>query len=330
MSQDNVPYLYNEGIKSLAQDSVGTESIHMGIRPFGFHAGNLVSLYVYPFLFCEEMEKLGKPVQFRFFVSINDYEQDALGGPDVKKYPFNIFPQKTTLQFLEDGEGCHAYMIDHWFPIIRRSLQRLTERFPEVQIYFIKNSELKNDLKFKETLTRTIYNPIEQADIFKRFTDKEVLDAPLAYAGVVCPVCKKTKGKTVVSRVNDEHIRWECETCGISLHAPYMHFDYWFYHKPLFTARLSIFNIDITFSGDDHFSEGDFRIRQEFIKSFNPSIKSPKMFFGPLVMAPDGTRMSKTQGNALFGNTEKLLEKCRTLNEDKIFLTSDLISEDIQ
>ena len=56
----------------------------MGIRPFGFHAGNLLSLYVYPYLFCEEVQENGKPVNFTFFCSINDYEQDELDGPDTR------------------------------------------------------------------------------------------------------------------------------------------------------------------------------------------------------------------------------------------------------
>jgi hypothetical protein len=47
-------------------------------------------LYIYPYLFCEEVEKINKPVNFIFFFSVNDYEQDELDGPDYKKYHFNI------------------------------------------------------------------------------------------------------------------------------------------------------------------------------------------------------------------------------------------------
>ena len=325
MAKEFDPYLFNEGLKKLASEVVGTERIHMGIRPCGLHAGNVTALYVYPYLFCEEVKKLGKPVQFTFFLSTNDYEQDELDGPDYRTYPFNIHPKKTTLGYTPDPEGCHEYIIDHWFPIIKKSISKLKDAFPEVQVYFVKNSELKADLKFKEILTSTLRNPLEQADIYRRFTTKKILDTPIQYASVVCPVCKKTKGATKADTVNGEYIKWDCGTCGISLNAPYDHYDYWFYHKPLFTARLCIFNIDIAFSGGDHFSEGDFEIRKEFIKRFNPGLKIPKMLFAPLILAEDGAKMSKSRHNTKFGDPKKLIDICRNNNAQEIKITPDLI-----
>lgn len=321
-------FLYNEGIKKLALEVVGTENIHMGIRPFGFHAGNLISLYVYPYLFCEEVEKNGNPVNFTFFVSINDYEQDELDGPDYTRYQFNIFPKNTTLGYLKSTCVCHEFIIDHWYPIIKSSILKLQDRFPNVQILFIKNSEIRNDLKFKEILTSTLKNPFEQLEIYRRLTNRETLDTPVQYAGVVCPFCKKTKGFTSLDRVNSEYIKWECGTCKTVLNQPYSSFDYWFYHKPLFTARMSIFNIDITFSGNDHFDEGDYLIRKEFIKRFNPGLKIPKMFFAPLVLTEDGKRMSKTQKNAKLGFPKKILAICRNLKGSGIKMTQDLLIDD--
>ena len=324
------PYLYNKGLKDLASEVSGTERIHMGIRPFGFHAGNLISLYVYPFLFCEEVEKIGKPVNFVFFVSINDYEQDELDGPDYKKYPYNIYPKNTTLGYLKGTCDCHEFSIDHWYPIIKSSISKLKDRFPDIQIYFIKNSEIKNDLKFKEILTSTIRNPFEQLDIYKRFTNKEILSDPVQYAGAVCPFCKTTKGTTQLDKVNGEYVYWKCGVCGVSLSQPYTNYDYWFYHKPLFTARMSVFDIQITFSGDDHFSEGDFLIRKEFMNRFNPNLKIPKMFFAPLVLTEDGQRMSKTKHNTKFGLPNELIKYCRDFSGNEITLNNDLFIEDIK
>ena len=318
------PYLHNTGIRKLAQEVMGNERIHMGIRPFGLHAGNLVSLYIYPYLFCEEVLKLGKPAAFTLFYSINDYEQDELDGPDFRKYPFNIHPKSTTLGYAADPQGCHEFLIDHWLPIIQGCFSKLKFAFPDLQIYFVKNSQLKGDIKFKEILTSTLRNPSEQADIYRRFTDKTILPDPIQYAGAVCPVCKKTKGETLAHRVNGDYIRWNCHVCGITFNAPYMAYDYWFYHKPLFTARLSIFNIDITFSGDDHYSEGDFLIRKEFIRRFNPELKIPRMFFAPTVMAMDKCKMSKSRRNTLFGDPAKLLDHCRGSKAGQIQITEDL------
>jgi lysyl-tRNA synthetase class I len=319
------PYLFNSGIKKLAKEVKGSEKIHIGIRPFGFHAGNLLSLYVYPYLFCEEVKRLGKPVNFIFFCSINDYEQDELDGPDYQKYPFNIYPKNTTLGYSRDSAGCHEFIIDHWLPIIKKSILKLKEAFPDIQVYFVKNSELKGDLKFKEILTSTLKNPGEHADIYRRFTDKEILPSPIQYAGVVCPVCKKTKGITQAHRINSEFIRWDCGVCGISLNAPYSHYDYWFYHKPLFTARLCIFNIDITFSGGDHYNEGDFEIRKEFIKRFNPGLVIPKMFFAPTLLTGSGDRMSKSRKNTQFGNPKELINYCRDIDCAEIRIQNNLI-----
>lgn len=327
MSNNFEPYLSNSGLKRLAKEVTGSERIHMGIRPCGFHAGNLTALYVYPYLFCEEVKRLGKPVNFTFFLSINDYEQDELDGPDYRRYPFNVFPKKTILYYSPDPDGCHEFVIDHWLPIIKKSILHLKNNFPDIQVYFVRNSELKADLKFKEILTSTLRNPLEQADIYRRFTDKEILDSPIQYAGAVCPICKKTKGVTRAHRVNGEYIRWDCGTCGISLNAPYNHYDYWFYHKPLFIARLSIFNIDITFSGGDHFSEGDFLTRREFIKRFNPGLETPKMFFAPLLLAEDGEKMSKSRRNVKFGDPKKLIEFCRDTNMDEIKISPELTVE---
>lgn len=321
-------FLYDDGIKELAQVVTGKENIHMGIRPFGFHAGNMTSLYIYPYLFCEEVERLGKEVSFTFFISINDYEQDVLDGPDYQKYPFNVYPKNTTLGYLKSECDCHEYSIDHWLPIIKGSILKLKDRFPCLQLFFIKNSELKNDLKFKEILTSTIKNPSEQADIYKRLTDKQILDTPIQYAGVVCPLCKLARGETKIDKVNGDYIFWKCNNCRISLNQPYAHFDYWFYHKPLFTARMSIFNIDITFSGNDHFDEGDYAVRKEFMKRFSPEVNVPKMFFAPLVLTEDGKRMSKTQKNAKMGVPKSIIEACRKSSGSSLTLSTDMIIAD--
>lgn len=132
---------------------------------------------------------------------------------------------------------------------------------------------------------------------------------------------------TKVHRVNGDYIRWECGTCGISLNAPYNNYDYWFYHKPLFTARLSIFNIDITFSGGDHFSEGDFLTRQEFVRRFNPELKTPKMFFSPLILAESGEKMSKSRKNTKFGDPKKLIDFCRNNHDGEFKIPPNVIVE---
>jgi hypothetical protein len=99
------PYFLYDGIIELAQTLAGTENIYLGIRPYAFHAGNMVTMVVYPLLLCREIEKLGKEAQFNFFIFINDWEQDRLAGPDTKTYPFNIFPLNTTFQYATNPDN---------------------------------------------------------------------------------------------------------------------------------------------------------------------------------------------------------------------------------
>ena len=54
---DNKPYFFYSGIKELATTLSGKENIYLGIRPYGFHAGNKIPFVIYPMLLCEEMEK---------------------------------------------------------------------------------------------------------------------------------------------------------------------------------------------------------------------------------------------------------------------------------
>jgi len=78
------PYFLHQGLLELAPTLEGGENIYLGVRPYAFHAGNIVAMVIYPLLLCEEVEKLGKKAQFSFFVFINDWEQDRLAGLDTK------------------------------------------------------------------------------------------------------------------------------------------------------------------------------------------------------------------------------------------------------
>ncbi len=53
----NSPYVYKKGLVELVSTLNGNERIHVGIRPYGFHAGNVVALVSYPKLLCEEYKR---------------------------------------------------------------------------------------------------------------------------------------------------------------------------------------------------------------------------------------------------------------------------------
>lgn len=321
------PYLYLSGLKRLAGEISGIEVVHVGIRPYGFHAGNAMALVVYPYLLCKLLEESGKKPRLTFVVSINDWEQDALDGPDYRKYPFNIYPKNTSLQFTPDENGCCSSVTDHWQPIIEENLNKLKRRFPEVSFIFVRNSELISHKYCQELLAETIKNPNDQLKILKEYSGKETLESPVSFAGVVCPQCRKSHGKTSVAE--DGFIEWQCAKCDEKRKSEIQNFQYWWYHKPMLIARINIFKIDITLSGGDHFSEGDFKIREAFIQKYSPETKEPKMVFTPTVIALNGEKMSKSRNNTTFADMEKLILAAANFDERDFYITQDLVSDKI-
>jgi len=298
-------YFFQDGIKQLAQEVTGKENIYLGIRPYGFHAGNMLPFVLYPVLLSEELKKLGKEPKFNLIIFINDWEQDGLAGPNIKMYPFNIFPKNTTFQYVLDPENNNTNIVDYWEPIIVENVKQVQLLFPEVKVKSVRNSKLKNHPIMKKHLLFTIQNPQVVANLLRKYTNKKVLDKPLSYAMAVCPKCKKAKGKTSYKSGKIYH---SCFSCGETTFGEYQDFDYWFYHKPLALPRLEIFDIDICITGSDHYDEGDFIVRQELIKKYGSGAKFPKTLYTQIVLGRDGDTMGKSRGNAEMVSLEELTD----------------------
>ncbi len=319
------PYLYLKGLQDAVRKLRGDENVHLGIRPYGFHGGNVLSLIVYPYLLCYELEKLDKIARFNFTISINDYEQDELDGPDIRKNPFNIYPKNTSLQFTKKNHKNDTYVVEHWQPIIERCfIDSIKKSFKNIKVSFVRNSSLKDKSDFRKLLVETLKNPKKQSKIFAQHSGKEVLDSPIRYAGVVCPQCKKTNGQSTVTK---KGIQWSCVSCGLNEVRKYEHFDYWWYHKPMLVSRLKIFKTDITMSGGDHYSEGDYNIRRCFMKTYFKNFKEPIMIFCPTLIALDKQKMSKSRMNTEFIDAKKLLALAKVFYGSEILVTRDLIKK---
>ena len=319
------PYLYRNGLKEIVQKIQGDERIHIGIRPYGFHAGNVTALISYPVLLCREFKEFHKKEpSFTFVYSINDWEQDALDGPDYKVWPFNIIPKHTTIKNLYCTVRPETSMADYWQDIIARIVNNAFKNFSNIKIEFFRNSELKSNYIFKNLLIETIKNPEKQASIYNKYSDKEILSDPIMYASMICPDCKSARNKTTV--VLDSKFEINCENCNESFSQTYNEADFWWHHKPLLLARLAVYDIDITLSGGDHYSEGDFILRQAFIDNYMPTLKVPKMIFTPTILSPkDNHRMSKTYKNTYFVDHNKLTEFLDSKYEEKVLLDSSCI-----
>ncbi|MFA4827364.1 MAG: hypothetical protein WC596_03920 [Candidatus Shapirobacteria bacterium] len=290
---------------SAAQNLTGKENIYLGIRPYGFHAGNMMPFVVYPLLLCRQMEKLGKQIQFNFYIFINDWEQDKLDGPDPKTYIFNIYPQKTTFQFTYSVEDPSKTVVDYWEPVILKRVNQLKKYYPKITIKAVRNSSMKNHPLMKRCLLKTIEHPELLADVFRKYTDKVVLEQPVQYAMAICPKCHLAKGSTFVRGNNIIH---KCENCYQESTGKYQDFEYWFYHKPLAIPRLEIYNIDLCITGADHYSEGDFIVRQKLIDFFNSKAKYPQTLYTPIVLGRNGLVMGKSKNNTETIPLKKLIK----------------------
>lgn len=296
-------YFFQAGIEQLAQEITGRENVYLGIRPYGFHAGNMLPFVLYPILLCKELKKLRKEPEFNLFIFINDWEQDKLAGPNLNLFPFNIFPKNTTFQYVFDQKNKNMNIVDYWEPIIVKNVKRIQNLFPKIRIKSVRNSHLKNNPIMKKHLLFTIQNPQIVANILRKYTNKKILEEPLTYAMAVCPKCKKVKGKSIYK---DGKILHNCLNCGKKTQGKYEDFDYWFYHKPLAIPRLEIFDIDICITGSDHYVEGDFIVRQELIKAYKSSAKFPKTLYTQIVLGRDKNTMGKSRGNEILITLEEL------------------------
>src|SRR3989344_4571671 len=120
------PYFFQKGIEELAHEVKGNENIYLGIRPYGFHAGNMLAFIIYPLLLCEEVRKMGVIPSFNIFIFIND-----------------------------------------WEPIILEEVSRIREKYPNVSVTSVRNSELKCNEIMKQHLLFTLKNPKDIANVIK-------------------------------------------------------------------------------------------------------------------------------------------------------------------
>jgi hypothetical protein len=299
------PFFYQKGICELASKLRGDENVYLGIRPYGFHAGNAVTMVVYPILLCRKLEEMGKIPKFTFYVFLNDWEQDSLDGPDPKLYPFNILPKFTTWQYISDPVNNQMSIVDYWEKVIVNNVEFIRHYFPSVKVISRKNSQMKNMSEMKRCVIQTLKNPDDVLKILKENTNKKVLDLPTIFSSAVCPFCHAARGETEV--LEGDKIAHRCNLCGKKSFGKYKNFDYWLYHKPLALPRIEAFNIDLCITGADHYEEGDFIVREKLFKAYGINRCSPMTLYTQLIFGTDEVVMGKSRGNAKLIDLDKLI-----------------------
>lgn len=316
---DNKPYFCNDGIDKLSRELSGTENIFLGIRPYGFHAGNAIPFVIYPLLLCETLQNAGKKPQFKFYLFLNDWEQDGFDElyADRTVYPFNIAPKFTTFQYLpaEDGKGS---LVDYWESIIVDKVSIIQCKYPDVKIRCVRNSHMRDMPTMKDVVLKTINNPDIVSNVLKSTTNKKILDNS-CYCRPVCPNCKSAK--TIARIENSDNLDIKCDCCGLHKVYNYHLLNYWLYHKPLALPRIKEFNIDLCITGMDHYHEGDFLTRMKLFEAYEIDTKLPKTLYTPTLYGRNGKIMGKSKGNCEDISIEQLLSLIiNNSNKTEIYL----------
>lgn len=288
---ENKPYLLMDGLDEIARNFTGTEHIFLGIKPYGFHAGNKIPFVVYPLLLCKKMLEYGKEPCFSFFVFINDWEQDGFDKEciDMTKFPFNVYPRGTTYQFSKTAE------VVYWTQKIVDSVSDIKSFFPNIQIKCVKNSEMRDMPYMKDVVLKTIQNPSLLSDIMKDLGYPIKKDFPHVYCTPICPECKSARTNAKV--MNGDYIALECTTCRHKGEYSYYDLYYWLYHKILALPRIKTFEIDLCISGLDHYLEKDFDSRNALYKAYNIKMKPTYILYTNKLLGRNGLQMGKSRNN---------------------------------
>lgn len=330
---DKKTFLFWNGLCELSKKASGKEKIFMGVRPFGFHGGNKLTLLAYPWHFCNELEKNGKKPKFTFFVSINDMEPHQLKylylknkKPYYKKlaemtsdeeppFPYNIFPEKTSFQFTKDPFDCCNSVVDHWQNRIENEFKLLKQDFPGIKINFVRNSKIKNEKVFLNVLEKTIKKPEKIAEIVLKYSNPKINLENLFFSGAICPECHSAQGKTVLEGNRTE---FSCSSCGRETTESIKKTDFWIHHMPLLVPRLILFDIDICIRGGDHYQAKRVEINRALMKYLSGKNKNPISLISPMLMSNDGHKMSKSWFNEKDVEIGKLMRVAENWNKGTI------------
>lgn len=313
-------FFFDKGLKNLARKLKGDEKICIAIRPYGFHAGNQIPLVIYPFFLCEELRKNKKEPKFTIYLVFNDWEQLKLDGPNIKEYPFNVYPKDTTLQYTQDPSHTYKNIVDYWIPIITKDVKIIKKEFPLVQVKPILYSEFKNDKRLSVVLVKTLKEPETFFNILKKYTNKNLLPSPWKYIIAVCPKCKVTKGTTTLNKGNK--VKHFCNSCFKTSQGRLLDFDYWLYHTPLSLPRYQILDIDLCITGADKIDESDYIVREKLAEAYEINLKMPDVLYAPLVVDRKGHRMGKSRGNHKYVEANTL-RKLILINRNKKIICID-------
>ena len=289
--------LHRTGLNDFSRELNGDELIHAGLRPLDYHPGNAIALAVYPHLLARAVAAQGRVPRFDYLITLNDLEPTAY---DLEKFR----PTGTSIGLMGDPDRAVTRATS--------DLRHLLEEFPEIRLRFKRTSEMVDTDEFRrivKMLTR------EKAHYLRQFMEDEHIDEDtlnaVHFMGLACSQCREPIDLT--SEVEPS----TCPSCGASLDGQR---HYWMHFIPLIAMKWRLVQPDLLLIGSDYIEPN--RGLMPGVKHEN-SLEAVLAFYGflgggrplnilmpPLLLGPDGQKMSKSIGNIQQVSYEALLDAC--------------------
>ncbi len=186
-------YIGWEGLGDWQSSARGNEKIGVGIRPHGFHAGNLAAVVAVPYLVCEQKKlATGDEPCFTLTVWMNDPEPvEYVGhnGSAESADAANMYPGSTTFQHMPAPKGFGGSLTAYWQPVIEGVVRGVIgTAFPKVKLEFHRASELVTTPQFKDAMRICMQPNQNVARIIRDNTDIPVR-GDFKFAWPLCPTC---------------------------------------------------------------------------------------------------------------------------------------------
>jgi lysyl-tRNA synthetase class I len=323
-------YVSLAGLEQITRELSGDETMGIGIRPFGFHAGNMTSIVAYPILLCEAMDALGKVPAFNIHCWFNDIEQYGVVGhysDPIHQNEANIYPAGRTLQFTPAPGQFPGTVVDYWAPLIKNGVMEIQKRFPSIHLTFHKTSDLRTLPTFRSAVIQAIQSRDFIADLTQEHLHKTV-HRPAEFVRAICPDCKTPVKDT--QSTHEDKISIDCADCGTRVTADVADFDWWLQHRILTMPKLSVGpGFDIWMMGYDHFQEKETTVREALAEKFNITAKNYTAIHAPLILSYDGRKMGKSNHNVAYVPLEGLLDLLRKNEGPEIGIGQVSYSRDV-
>lgn len=311
----NEHFISGDGIRELSYELNGNENVVMGTRPFGFHAGNMASLVVYPLLLANSIVQQGITPRFHFHCWFNDLEQHATVGHDGKPASadlVNVYPAERTLQFTPGPAGFKGSIVDYWQPLIENSVKLIERNYPSTQITFHRTSEMKTTEPFAKTVVGALTSADLVADTIEGALGMEVR-RPAEFVRAVCPECKFPVPNTKVLKKDElafrnSRIEITCPRDSRKATGSVAEFDWWVQFRLLTIPRGQLGQkADLRMMGADHLEENRTNLASKLTKIFKMRPVESKFLYAPLLLSYDGKKMGKSNNNVVYASPNDLL-----------------------